>query len=315
MQYRTFGKTGWEVSAIGMGCWAIGGNAWGPTDDSDSLAAIEASLDAGVNLLDTADAYGIGHSEELIRQALSGRDREKVYIATKFGNYGRMQGHPLPFTSKYHVFLCCDASLHRLGTDYVDLYQCHIGNPDDPNIFLDACDELVQKGKVRAYGISTNSLDAVKAFNARGTCSVVQLDYSILNRKPEGDLLPYCAEHGIGTLIRGPLAMGKLSGKMSPETTFPETDTRQRWAATEESRVKFRRDLEAVERLRFLAADDRTMALAALAFVLAQPGVTVAIPGAKNPAQALANAAAAERPLTADDRARIDAVCREFGLA
>jgi len=315
VQYRTFGKTGWEVSAIGMGCWAIGGNAWGPTDDSDSLAAIEASLDAGVNLLDTADAYGIGHSEELIRQALSGRDREKVYIATKFGNYGRMQGHPLPFTSKYHVFLCCDASLHRLGTDYVDLYQCHIGNPDDPNIFLDACDELVQKGKVRAYGISTNSLDAVKAFNARGTCSVVQLDYSILNRKPEGDLLPYCAEHGIGTLIRGPLAMGKLSGKMSPETTFPETDTRQRWAATEESRVKFRRDLEAVERLRFLAADDRTMAQAALAFVLAQPGVTVAIPGAKNPAQALANAAAAERPLTADDRARIDAVCREFGLA
>jgi len=150
VQYRTFGKTGWEVSAIGMGCWAIGGNAWGPTDDSDSLAAIEASLDAGVNLLDTADAYGIGHSEELIRQALSGRDREKVYIATKFGNYGRMQGHPLPFTSKYHVFLCCDASLHRLGTDYVDLYQCHIGNPDDPNIFLDACDELVQKGKVRA---------------------------------------------------------------------------------------------------------------------------------------------------------------------
>src|SRR5690606_17579693 len=112
------------------------------------------------------------------------------------------------------------------------------------------------------------------------------------------DLLPYCAEHGIGTLIRGPLAMGKLSGRMTAETTFPDTDTRQRWTASDESRQKFLRDLEAVERLRFLAAEDRTMAQAALAFVLAEPGATVAIPGAKNPAQAIANAAAADRALT-----------------
>lgn len=302
MQYRTFGKTGWQVSAIGMGCWAIGGNMWGPTDDNDSIQAIHASLDAGVNLLDTADAYGIGHSEELIKRALGGR-RDGLFIATKFGNWARGQGHPLSFTSRYHIFGCCDASLYRLGTDTIDLYQCHIGNPPDPDLFLDALDELVQAGKIRAYGISTNSLDAVKAFNARGTCSVVQLDYSILNRKPEADILPYCHENNIGTLIRGPLAMGKLTGKMTPETTFPENDTRQRW--TEGDKAGFLRDLEAVEQLRFLASDGRTMAQAALAFTLARPGATVAIPGAKNEAQARANAAAADRTLSDEDLSRI----------
>jgi myo-inositol catabolism protein IolS len=303
MQYRTFGKTGWQVSAIGMGCWAIGGNMWGPTDDRDSIAAIQASIDAGVNLLDTADAYGVGHSEELIARAL-GRKRDGIFIASKFGNYARGQGHPLPFTSKYHVFLCCDASLNRLKCDVIDLYQCHIPNPPDPEMFLDALDELLQQGKIRAYGISTNSVDAVKAFNARGTCSVVQLDYSILNRRPEADVLPYCTENNIGTLIRGPLAMGKLTGKMNPSTTFPENDTRRNWI-TDENREKFVADLEMVERLRFLAADNRTMAQAELAFVLAQPGATVAIPGAKNPAQAVANAQAADMTLTEAELARI----------
>jgi myo-inositol catabolism protein IolS len=304
MQYRNFGKTGWNISAIGMGCWAIGGNMWGPTDDSDSIAAIHASLDAGVNLLDTADAYGIGHSEELIKKALKDRSREDLYIATKFGNWARGQGHPFSFTSKYHVFACCDASLYRLGTDTIDLYQCHIGNPENTELFLDALDELVQVGKIRAYGISTNSLEPVKAFNARGTCSVVQLDYSILNRKPEADLLPYCLENNIGTLIRGPLAMGKLTGKMTPETTFPETDTRRNWI-TDENRAKFAADLEKVEALRFLALEGRTMAQAALAFVLAHPGATVAIPGAKNPAQAIANADAADIPLSEEEMAKI----------
>jgi aryl-alcohol dehydrogenase-like predicted oxidoreductase len=288
-----------------MGCWAIGGNAWGPTDDDDSVAAIQASLDAGVNLLDTADAYGIGHSEELIQTALRGRDRSQVLIASKFGNFGRAQGHPLPFTSVHHVHLCCDASLHRLGTDYIDLYQCHIGEPAEPEMFLDALDELVQRGKVRAYGISTGSVAAVKTFHARGTCSVVQLDYSILNRKPEADLLPYCQENRIGTLIRGPLAMGKLTGKMGSDATFPDTDTRHRWVQTDEARAKFVADLEKVERLRSLGTEGRTMAQAALAFVLAHPAATVAIPGAKNSAQALTNAAAADLALSDDEMARI----------
>ena len=307
MEYRTFGKTGWRVSPIGMGCWAIGGNMWGPTDDADSVAAIHASLDAGVNLLDTADAYGIGHSEELIGRNL-GAKRDGVFIATKFGNWARGQGHPFPFTSKYHVFACCDASLYRLRTDVIDLYQCHIGSPENTDLFLDALDELVQVGKIRAYGISTGSLEAVQKFNARGTCSVVQLDYSILNRKPEADLLPYCAANNIGTLIRGPLAMGKLSGKMTPATTFPDTDTRQNWTKPENLQ-KFADDLATVDRLRFLQTGERTLAQAALAFVLAQDGATVAIPGAKNIAQAVSNAHAADLALTPDEMAQIAPVC------
>lgn len=307
MQYRTFGKTGWNISAIGMGCWAIGGNMWGPTDDADSVAAINASIEAGVNLLDTADAYGIGHSEELIGGCLGAR-RKDVFIATKFGNWARGQGHPLPFTSKYHIFGCCDASLFRLKTDHIDLYQCHIGNPEDPDLFIEALDELVKVGKIRAWGISTNNLDPVKAFNKHGGCSVVQLDYSILNRKPESDLLPYCRENNIGTLIRGPLAMGKLSGKMSAETTFPETDTRRGWL-TDANRAKFISDLDKVEKLRFLGTPERTMAQAALAFVLQSPGATVAIPGAKNTTQAVANAQAADLPLTPDELAKITEIC------
>lgn len=307
MQYRTFGKTGWNVSAIGMGCWAIGGNMWGPTDDKDSVSAIQASLDAGVNLLDTADAYGIGHSEALVAKALTGGKRDGVFIATKFGNWARGQGHPLSFTSKYHVFLCCDASLYRLKTDVIDLYQCHIGSPDNTELLLDALDELAEAGKIRAYGISTGSLKAVEEFNSRGTCSVVQLDYSILNRAPESDILPYCQKNSIGTLIRGPLAMGKLTGKMSPDTTFPDTDTRQKWTS-DENRAKFLSDLEKVERLLPLASDSRTLAQAALAFTLSHPGATVAIPGAKNPSQAVSNAAAADMPLSDADTDLINQV-------
>lgn len=306
VQYRTFGKTGWQVSAVGMGCWAIGGNMWGPTDDNDSINAIRASLDAGVNLLDTADAYGVGHSEELIARAL-GSKSDGIFIATKFGNWARGQGHPLPFTSKYHVFACCDASLFRLKRDTIDLYQCHIGDPPDPDLFLDALDELVQAGKIRAYGISTNRLASVQAFNARGTCAVVQLDYSILNRKPEADLLPFCHANHIGTLIRGPLAMGKLTGKMTPDATFPANDTRQKW--TQGDKAGFVRDLEKVDQLRFLQTGDRTLAQAALAFVLAQEGATIAIPGAKNEAQARSNAGAADKILSEEEKAHVASVC------
>jgi len=194
-----------------------------------------------------------------------------------------------------------------LNTDYIDLYQCHIANPEDPELFLDALDELVERRKIRAYGISTNSVEAVKAFNQRGSCAVVQLDYSILNRHPEHELLPYCLENNIATLIRGPLAMGKLSGKMHAATTFPETDTRKNWLG-EESKEKFLADLEKVERLRFLGTEGRTMAQAALAFVLSTPGVTCAIPGAKNTTQAIANAEAGEMVLTAEELSQIEAV-------
>lgn len=308
MRYRRLGKTGWQVSVIGVGCWGIGGQ-WGEVDDRTAIATLWRAFENGVNFFDTADAYGEppGRSEELVGKAFQGI-RHEVFIATKVGNWARRHGHPLPYTSPLHIIACCHASLYRLRTDYIDLYQCHIGNPTDAEVevFLDAFERLKEQGKIRAYGISTNSLDALQRFNRHGTCATCQLDYSILNRAPESDLLPYCRERDIGVIVRGPLAMGVLTGKFTPDTIFTD-EVRRSWNEGER-RERFLKRLEVVERLRFLERDGRTMAQAALQFVLAHPAVSCAIPGAKNPQQAESNAQAADGGLTAEELAAINAL-------
>lgn len=302
MQYRTLGKTGWRVSAVGMGCWGIGGQ-WGPVEEQEAVATVHKALECGINLFDTADAYGLGESERRLGKALQGR-RDEALIATKVGNFARRSGHPLSYATPQHVYLCCDASLHRLGTDRIDLYQCHIGNLADPTIFLEAFETLRQQGKIRAYGISSDSVDVVKQFDRDGNCAAVQLNYSILSRSAEKALLPLCAERNIGVLLRGPIAKGLLAGKFTRESTFADS-VRSGWNEGEE-RQRFLRDVERVEKLRFLARDDRTMAQAALQFVIGHPAVTCAIPGAKNPDQAEQNARAADSELSNDERRRIE---------
>ncbi|MFN3421329.1 MAG: aldo/keto reductase [Armatimonadota bacterium] len=315
MQYRVLGKTGWQVSVIGLGTWNIGGQ-WGEVDDRTALATIWRAYECGVNFFDTADAYGEppGRSEELLGKALQGV-RQEVFIATKVGNWARRHGHPLPYTSPLHIIACCHASLYRLRTDYIDLYQCHIGNPTDAEIevFIEALERLKEQGKIRAYGISTNSLDALQRFNEHGTCSTCQLDYSILNRAPEKDLLPYCQEQNIGVIVRGPLAMGILSGKFTPDTVFTD-DVRRSWNEGER-RERFLRRLQVVEKLRFLERDGRTMAQAALQFVLSHPAVSCAIPGAKSPQQAEANAGAGDGILTPEELAAINEVVQPGSVA
>ncbi|MGQ9461456.1 MAG: aldo/keto reductase [Candidatus Fervidibacter sp.] len=310
MQYRTLSKTMWRVSVIGLGTWNIGGQ-WGEVDDRTALTTIWRAYECGVNFFDTADAYGEppGRSEELLGKALQGI-RQEVFIATKVGNWARRHGHPLPYTSPLHIIACCHASLYRLQTDYIDLYQCHIGNPTDEevDVFLEAFERLKEQGKIRAYGISTNSLEALKRFNKHGTCATCQLDYSILNRTPENDLLPYCQEQNIGAIVRGPLAMGVLSGKFTPNTVFTD-DVRKSWNQGER-RERFLRRLEIVERLRFLEKDGRTMAQAALQFVLAHPAVSCAIPGAKSPQQAEANAAAGDGVLSPEELEAINKIVK-----
>ncbi len=315
MQYRTLGKTGWKVSVIGLGTWNIGGQ-WGEVDDRTALATIWKAYECGVNFFDTADAYGEppGRSEELLGKALQGI-RHEVFIATKVGNWARRHGHPLPYTSPLHIIACCHASLYRLRTDYIDLYQCHIGNPADAEIevFLEAFDWLKEQGKIRAYGISTNSLDALQRFNKHGTCATCQLDYSILNRAPEKDLLPYCQEQNIGVIVRGPLAMGILSGKFTPDTVFTD-EVRRSWNEGER-RQRFLRRLEVVERLRFLERNGRTMAQAALQFVISHPAVSCTIPGAKSPQQAEMNAMAGDGTLTPEELAAINEVVQPGSTA
>ena len=302
MQYRTFPSTGWKVSAVGLGTWNIGGQ-WGAVSREDALATVRAAVDAGINLIDTADAYGEppGLSEELVGEALRGR-RKDVYLATKVGNFARRAGHGLSFATPLHVALCCDASLHRLRTDTIDLYQCHLGGLEEPDVFLEAFDRLKAAGKIRAFGISTNSLKVLEAFNRGGQCAAAQVQYNLLAREAEADVLPYCRERGIGVLVRGPLMRGVLAGKYDKNTMFSDS-VRGRWN-TGDGRREYLALVEQADRLRFLARPGRTLAQAALAWLLANPAVTCPVPGAKGPDQARANAAAADVTLSADELKR-----------
>lgn len=295
MLKRTLGKTGWTVSAVSFGAWNVGGQ-WGDVSDATAIDTIKAAYDAGVNFFDVADAYGMppGRSEELVAKALK-PVRDKVLVATKVGNFARRQEHPLPYTSPLHVELCCDASLHRLRTDVIDLYQCHVGNAPDYGVFLDAFEMLKKRGKIRFYGVSTNDTEALKRFNRDGNCATVQTDYSFLHRTAEQTLLPYCREHQIGVIVRGPLAQGVCAGKFSPQSTFTD-QVRLKWNEGA-GRERFLQRLAVVDQVRFLDTPIRSMAQAALQFVISHPAVSCAIPGAKSPEQARSNAAAGVKTL------------------
>ena len=301
MKYRTLGKTGWEISAVSMGCWGLGGQ-WGPVGEQQAIETVNAALDAGVNLFDTADSYGMGVSEQLTGKALKGRD--DVYIATKVGNWGGRHDDRLRFNTVYSVIECCHASLYRLGRDVIDLYQCHQRDPERPDVFLEAFELLKQQGKIRHYGISTNSVDALKALDANGQCAACQIDYSILAREAETAILDHCLSNNIGVLLRGPIAHSMLADKFSADTVFADI-VREKWNEGE-GREQFLSMLEQVERLRPLVRDDRTMAQAALQFTLAHPAATCPIPGMKTPEQARENAAAADGELTQEELALID---------
>jgi aryl-alcohol dehydrogenase-like predicted oxidoreductase len=302
VEYRTLGSTGLEVSAIGMGCWAIGGDAWGPVDDADSVATIRRALELGVTLFDTADVYGRGRSEDVLREALGGR-RDEVVLATKVGLWHSGADRPNAYTDPAMVVESCEASLRRLGTDRIDVYQCHLWWDENTEVFLDAFDRLKAQGKIRAYGVSTNEIDHLRNFDRRGTCDTLQVDYSIMNREPEGRVLPYCLDRSIGVIVKGPLKMGVLTGKFDGASTFAEGDVRRGWP----DERWFREALERVEDLRPLERG-KPLSEAALAFVLHHPAVAAAIPGAKYPEQIESNASAADRSLDESALVLIDEV-------
>jgi aryl-alcohol dehydrogenase-like predicted oxidoreductase len=309
IEKRTLGKSGIAVTKIGIGLWAIGGTSWGSTDDRDSLNTIDAALEAGITFFDTADVYGDGHSEELLGRAMKGR-RDRFVVATKIGWRG-FDGERNRTASDTVEKLVAgvEGNLRRLQTDYVDVVQSHISFRDPTmGVFLEGFQRLQRDGKVRAYGVSTSDFEYLKDFNADGHCATLQIDYSILNRTPEADIFPYCLENGIGVIVRGPLAMGILTGKFGPDSQFEEGDFRRRWQENPEEREIYLEDLAKVEKLRPLA-EGRTMAQLALQFVMAQPAVTVVIPGAKTDRQLRDNVGAALLPpLTAEEMAQIDAI-------
>lgn len=301
MLYREFGSTGWQVSAIGMGTWNIG-NQWGEIDEATALGTIRSAADNGINLFDTAESYGIpcGLSEERLGKALAGI-RHQVYVVTKIGRWGRRSGQTVPMTTVDMVRLCAQASLYRLRTDWIDVLLCHEGKIEDPSIYLEAFEQLKEQGYVRAYGISTDRLEVLKRFNAYNTCSVVEVEYSLLNRKPDSEFLPYCQENGIAVLARGPLGKGLLSGKYAPGAVFTDA-VRSEWYANETAKEKLERKLAKVERLKSALQPGEEMVAAALRYVTSHPAQPVAIPGAKSPAQAAANARAGSVLLSAQER-------------
>jgi aryl-alcohol dehydrogenase-like predicted oxidoreductase len=276
-------RSGLAVSEVGLGLWAVSGSEWGAVQDEESLEAIEAALEWGVNFFDTADVYGGGHSEELLGRALRTR-RDAFVVATKIGWVDfDGQANRSQYDRVDKLVAGVEESLHRLGTDRIDVIQCHVHYPE-PNtqVFIEGFRRLKETGVVRAWGVSTSDPDHLRRFNADGDCDVLQTDYSILNRTAEAELFPYCQDNGIGVIVRGPLAMGLLTGKYAASNTFPEGDLRRAWIDDPGQHEQFRRDLEAVDRLRDVVPDGESMAQFALRFVMSHPALGYrADPGAQ----------------------------------
>jgi aryl-alcohol dehydrogenase-like predicted oxidoreductase len=303
-------RTGIEVSKVGLGLWAVPGSDWGPGDLEQSRHAIEASLEAGVNFFDTADVYGDGTSETLLGRSMSGR-RDRFVVATKLGwtGFDADRGRSRYDTTD-KVVEDVLGSLRRLDTDYVDVIQCHIPFVEpNTDVIIESFRRLKDDGTVRAWGVSTGDLAVLQHFNSDGDCDVLQVDYSILNRAAETELLPYCSGHGIGVVARGPLAMGLLTGKLSATQMFPEEDFRGAWIEDQGQHAQFRRDLEVVDRLRQELPDGQPMSAFAIRFASSHPAVSTAIPGARNREQAVSNSAAALLPALGEaEQAAVDRI-------
>jgi aryl-alcohol dehydrogenase-like predicted oxidoreductase len=311
MEQRRLGKTGRSVSAIGFGAWAIGGS-WGSVDDDVSLAALHAAADAGVTLIDTADVYGDGRSERLIGRFLRERAGEAFFVATKMGrSVPQMAANYTPEAFRAWV----DGSRERLGVDRLDLVQLHCPPIEvyyRPDLFA-ALDALVADGSIAAYGVSVERVEeALKAMEFPGVATV-QIIYNIVRQRPADRFLAEAARRDVGVLARVPLASGLLSGKLTRETEFAPDDHRAFNRHGESFDVgetfaglDYETGLDLVEELRALVPHGATLAQLALRWILMTDAVTTAIPGAKTPGQAQANAAAADlAPLPAATMARI----------
>jgi aryl-alcohol dehydrogenase-like predicted oxidoreductase len=296
-----------QVSAISFGAWAIGG-FWGPVEDGESMAALHAAVDAGVNFVDTADVYGDGRSERLIARLRRERPNDTIYVATKAGR--RLPVQTPEGYSRQNLIAWVERSLVNLGMEAVDLLQLHCPHPavyDRPEVFA-ILDELVDAGKIRYYGVSVETVDeAMRAIRFPGVQSV-QIIFNMFRLKPAERFLPAALAREVGVLARVPLASGLLTGKLRPDSTFASDDHRQFNRHGELfdrgetfSGVPYDVGLEAVERLRPLVPAGATLAQLALRWVLMFDAVTCAIPGAKTSRQAVDNVSAASlAPL--DDR-------------
>jgi aryl-alcohol dehydrogenase-like predicted oxidoreductase len=297
MKYRTLGRTGWKISEISFGAWAIGG-AWGNVDDQESLAALHAALDGGVNFFDTADVYGDGHSERLLAK-LKKQRKEKFYIATKAGR--RLPVQTIEGYNRKNLNAWVDRSLKNLNTDTIDLLQLHCPHPEvfyRPEVF-GILDDMVKAGKLRHYGVSVEKVEeALKAIEFPNVQSV-QIIFNIFRQRPAERFFAEAQRRKVGILARVPLASGMLSGKISHASKFAKDDHRnfnrhgQAFDRGETfSGVDFDVALATTAKLKKLVPPGASLAQLALKWILEFPAVTCSIPGAKRPAQVTENIAA-----------------------
>jgi aryl-alcohol dehydrogenase-like predicted oxidoreductase len=321
MEYRQLGNSDVKVTAVTLGTWAIGGWMWGGQDESDALDAIRRSVDLGVTSIDTAAVYGFGSSEELVGKAIAGR-RDQVQILTKYGlrwdidgngeeHFDTVDSEGNPVTIYKHakadsVIEECERSLKQLGVETIDLYQCHWRDRTTPvEETLAAVDKLLKDGKIRAAGVSNFAPDEILAANQVVPLASDQPPFSMVNRSAEKDVIPTCRENGIGVIVYSPLERGLLTGKVTMDREFPETDHRSRnpFFAKENRR----RVLDFLDKLRPVAdGHDATLAQLVICWTIHRPGITAALVGARNVQQAEQNAAAADLELSDEEMRRID---------
>ena len=314
MNYRTLGRTGWKLSEIGLGAWAIGGS-WGTVSEEDALDALNTAIDNGINFIDTADAYGDGRSEQLIAKVLQGRS-ERVYVATKAGR--RLNPHVAEGYTRANLTAFIERSLKNLGVETLDLVQLHC--PPTPVFYMPevfgVLDDLAQAGKIRYYGVSVEKVEeGIKSLEYPNVQSV-QIIFNMFRQRPADLFFKLAKERQVGILARVPLASGLLTGKMKRDTTFSPDDHRHFNRHGEAfdvgetfAGVDFETGLAAVEQLRCLTPAGATLAQFALRWILMFDAVTAIIPGAKNRHQALDNVRADNLPPVPDEvMARVNSV-------
>ncbi len=292
MKYRTLGRTGLRVSEVGFGAWAIGGTSYGPTRDENSLDALEAAWEHGVNFFDTADTYGHGHSEELIGKFLKGK-RDKAVIASKVGWDFYHGGSKKNFDPDYIRF-AVEESLKRLQIDCIDLYQLHNPKPEEikSGDLFHLLDELKRAGKIRFYGVSVHTPREALELIGSGEADTIQLIFNLIDQRSVSEVFPAAAEKKIGIIAREPFACGLLTGKYTAQSVFSKDDHRNRWI-----RERMANDLKKIDRLKsMLSLTQYSLARASLEFILSFEAVGVVIPGAKTRAQVLENVKASEDP-------------------
>jgi len=299
MNYRKFGTTGFDVSEIGYGAWGIGGALWKGATDDESMRALHKSIDLGLNFVDTALAYGDGHSESLVGQLVKAR-KERIFVATKIppknGQWPARKGVPLRETFPHdYIIRKTERSLKNLSMDCIDVQQLHVWNDEwtGEAEWQDAISKLKEEGKIRHFGVSINDHQPENALQlgATGLVDSFQVIYNIFDQSPEEKLFPFCIEKKIAVIVRVPFDEGSLTGSITPETTFPKGDFRNSYFKGERKQQVFDR----VSRLKgFLGSEAKSLAELALRFTLSHPAVSTVIPGMRTTKNVEANCAVAD---------------------